>query len=177
MRSLGTPPARIRSRGGRWPGWLAIGPAVLGLAACTALRVNRAESPRVFDLATVPPKTVMAGCPVIVTFQTASRTDLVHAKVVWRLTRVTARRVVVDHWYAILPISGGAQHSRSHGLVALQLTPRDEGTYDYAVEVKDTEGLTSNVLKTTVVVGPRVRDLPCPPADPVLRPPSTLRLP
>ena len=157
-------------RCGRSREWLVIVLVVLVLAACAAPRTGQGQSPRVFDLATVPPKTVPAGCPVTVSFQTESPTELVHVKVTWQLTRITGKRVVVDHWYAILPIPG--EGSRSRGIVAFQLKPREEGTYGYAVEVTDTEGLMSNILRTTVIVQPREHDTPCPSADPTLRPRS-----
>jgi hypothetical protein len=156
-----------RREHGRWCGWLVAGSAALFLAGCAALPRGVGQAPRVFDLETVPPKTVLAGCPVTVSFQAESQVDLVHAKVTWRVKRIVGKRALFDHWYAILPINSEAPVSRTHGIVALQLRPRDEGTYDYAVEVEDTEGVRSNVLTTTVIVEPRVRDTPCPPADPI----------
>jgi hypothetical protein len=121
----------------------------------------------VFNLEATPEKAVPAGCPVTVTFRAESRADLRHAKVTWRAKRLVGKRLVVDTWYVIVPINSEASVSRTHGYVALQLRPREEGSYDYAVEVEDVEGLQSNVLNTTIVVEFRGRHTPCPPSDPV----------
>jgi hypothetical protein len=107
------------------------------------------------------------GCPVTLAFAAGGEADLLEARVRWTIRRVMpGGRSFVDRWYAVLPIAEQVPPPRTHGLIALQLGPQTEGTYDYAVEVEDVHGLRSNVLHVTVIVDDRRREVPCPPADP-----------
>ena len=158
------------SRGGHtgWCVWLVGGVAILALGACATAR-GVGPAPRVLNLEIAPPKTVPTGCPITLSFQAESQADLVQATVTWKVTRITPRGpVVVERWYAVLPIAEHVAQPRTLGVVALQLRPRLEGRYDYAVKVEDTSGLTSNVLYKTVTVELRTANTTCPPADPVL---------
>jgi len=89
--------------------------------------------------------------------------------VTWEVTRTAARGpVIVDKWYAVLPIAEHITAPRTHGIVALELLPRIEGRYAYAVRVEDTRGATSNVLYKTITVVTRTATATCPRADPIL---------
>jgi hypothetical protein len=162
-----------------WGVWLIGGAAILALGACATSRAV-GPAPRVFNLATAPAKTVPTGCPVTLSFEAESQADLVQATVTWKVTRITPRGpVIMETWYAVLPIAEHVAQPRTLGVVALQLRPRLEGRYDYSVKVEDTSGLTSNVLHKTVTVELRAANTTCPPADPVLpqRPQALVRGP
>ena len=151
-----------------WGVWLRAGAAIIALGACATSR-GVGPAPRVFNLATAPPTTVPAGCPITLSFQAESQADLVQATVTWKVTRITPRGpIIVERWYAVLPIAEHVAQARTLGVIALQLRPRLDGRYDYAVEVEDTGGMTSNVLYKTVTVELRTANTTCPPADPVL---------
>jgi hypothetical protein len=152
----------------RWRTWVVTSAAILALEACATSR-SAGPAPRVFNLETTPPKTVPAGCPITLSFQAESQADLVQATVSWKVTQITPRGpVVVEQWYAVLPIAEHVTGPRTSGVVALQLRPRLQGRYDYRVEVEDSGRLTSNPLHKTVTVEIRGANTACPPAAPVL---------
>jgi cobalt-zinc-cadmium efflux system outer membrane protein len=146
-------------------GWRLFLMAAVGAPTGCALAL---DAPVVSSLQVLPPSAVPAGCTVTLTFRAASQGELAQAKVTWDIRQTTPRRIVVDRWYAILPVGAAAAVSRSEGVVVLQVRPSREGLYTYHVEAQDVAGVRSNVLSRSIRVDPPSAGAPCPPSDPAM---------
>jgi hypothetical protein len=125
--------------------------SLIGLTACAAPLVERTGTHAVrLTAIQFAPERVPAGCPTALTIRFEDpQADVVLARAEWNHEQSNR---IVRHRRVTLPIRPERLAGRKSGEATAEIRPDQPGTYSYAVQLEDTEGNRSNVLREVLEV-------------------------